>query len=156
MAARVTVKIAFSFQDREGQTGLLTAYLPFAASDAECETFANEFIDKAGVLSDANIIAYRYTWQWATDSDAIAAVGSNVRRSLCLFYRNDDRYEAIYLPSADMSLTASSDRYDGIRVDYSNPTTAALIDAFTAAMMQTVTPEGLPWPELYVVGGVRI
>jgi len=156
MAAKAVVKLAFSFQDRGGRKALLTCYLPFVASEADCISFASTLIASLGVLSDANIIGYTYTWQWTTDSEIAAAIGSNSRRALALFYRNDDRYEAIYIPSANMELTASGDNYDGIRVNYADPTTQGLIDAFTATLENVVTIEGLPFPGVYVVGGIRI
>lgn len=151
-----TMALEWHATDRDKGRALVTMRLPFATSVADADSVTTQLHDKMTPL--VNCVFTRVGWRWIFTEDApeTAAIGSNTRRQLALFYRNGDLWEAFYLPSPDPSIFETDGPYAGIRVDMSNPTVVAAIADLTAALAAVVTPEGDPFPDEFQAGGLVI
>lgn len=151
-----TVKVALFFIDREGNVSQMTLHLPFSTPANSARNFALAALSLTSSISDAVPYGYKLTWSFREEEPDTPASTSDVRRLGALFYRNEDYYEAVWIPSAREELTEEQGLLKGVRFDENDTAYQNARDALTSALQATVTPEGDPWPDTYTSGGIAL
>lgn len=151
-----TCKVELTYQDREGNKANVMFHLPFSTPPAIAAAAANAMISLLSGISDAVCVRFALRWNVTIDAPPIPALTSNVKRKAALFYTNEVEYEAIWIPSPKTEYTEQEGSLVLVRFDVGNPQVAGVLQAITAALSVTVTPENTPFPPLFVAGGIAL
>jgi hypothetical protein len=149
-----TVMIAFTFSDRDGNTGDIWMYLPFSTPVETAFAFAYAAVPVLHAVSDARVTRISVNYKHVMDSPDEPLSSANTRSNLLLFYRRDTDFEAINIISPRVDLLETTGDYAGIRLDMSNASVLAFADDFATWAIPLTTSEGhIIGPEL-VTGGI--
>jgi len=148
-----TMALEWHAADRDKGRALTTMRLPFAVSPADADSVTDELHSVIQPIINCTITRVGWRWIFRNDDTETAESGSTTQILLALFYRNGDRYDAIYLPAPNPDFWETTGPYAGVRLDMSNPTVVAAIEALSTALAEAVTPGGEPFPTEFVVGG---
>ena len=154
MAPSLTAKVEVTVSDRDLNEAKVTFNVPFSTPLATLIAAAPAFCSLVASLSDGVIKGYRLRWSTKIDDPGTAPFGVDLNRLAVLYYRNDDGYEAIWIPSGAPELTETTGEYEGIRLDASLPAVQTALDLWQTAISGQVTKEADGFPEDYVVGGL--
>lgn len=119
-----TVRIAFTFTDRDGNTADAHLYLPFTTPADEAFSFAYGCVPRFAAITDARITRIHIQYKHLVDDPAEPGSNANIRRKLLVFLRNGERLDTITVPSVDSDVFEQIGTYAGIRLDLQH--TAAL------------------------------
>lgn len=151
-----TVLIAFTFSDRDGNTGDIWMYLPFSTPIETAFDFAYAAVPVLHAVSDARITRISVNYKHVMDSPTEPPDSADIRRILLLFYRRDTYFEALNIISPRVDLLEMTGDYAGIRLDMSNATVLTFVDNFSTWSIPLTTSEGYSiGPEL-VTGGIMV
>lgn len=156
MEQLATIRAAAYFIDRRGRVAQASWHLPIILTPAEAADRALYIASKALGVSNGLLTRVRLTWQWREEQPQVADPTSDVQTRVALYYRNEDGPEAQFVPSPRPELFEQTGPYAGVRVAASDPDVALLLSAFGDALASSLTPEGDPFPTVYVVGGLAI
>lgn len=153
MQSAPTAKVRLYFEDNEANRSIMTLPVRFSISDAAALEFINFAISRIQPLSDAVIVGASLLKVWDDETQAEPASTSDVNKKLMLFYSNGDIFESLSIPSPHDYLFETTGKMANIRAD---ATLAELQPVTTDAPTFfdfLVTPEGDPFPVVFVVGG---
>ena len=156
LTARDMAFVSVLFEDREGNQRATSLWFPFSLPISDLQTAMNLFITRAGAISDAYIRKWDVTYTWEDWEGSTAGADSDVIRRGAIFYRNGETYEALWVPSIRLDLAELGGDFAGIRLDAARPDVAALLVQLQDVVTFICTPEGDPFPTLYVVGGISL
>jgi len=147
-------KVQMRYLDWNGNEARSTMYVPLSLSEGTLISALNTLLGflngiTNGVIPDCSV---SYTLDFVPPSEA--SIDSDVGRMLVLFYRNETEIEALYIPSPPNSLFETEGKYAGIRVDPTGPAILPYIEDAPDLFSILSTPEGTPFPTVYVVGGL--
>lgn len=150
---RSVYTVRFIFRDNDGNEASIHLYVPVALSTEQVVSFLNVAGPKLQNLSNASLVSAKVFYNYTFDSPQPAQLGSDCTSYAVLFYRNEDIYDAIYIPSPEASLFESEGEYSGIRVDAYAPAVVSFNAALLSLPWTLATEEQDPFPLEYVVGG---
>lgn len=156
MDADSTAKVMLVYHDRDKRQSRLMFRLPFSISGPAALDWAEGIASIIQSVSDAVLQKIIISWDWRETSPLEPGDRSDVNRKAVLFYRNDDYYEAIFVPSPINSIFESEGTFAGVRVDPLQPEVAPWTINAPTLLANIVTDEGLPHPTQYQVGGLMI
>lgn len=149
-----TARVVITLADRDHGKARISFRLPFSISASDAAAVRSHIIGLMLPLTDARVIGTQIVWEYSDATPTLPAFDVKLQTKGVLFYRNATRAEAFYIPAPKPSLYETTGEYAGIRIDMSNPTIAAAINAISAELANTVTIEGLSFPDEYMVGGL--
>jgi hypothetical protein len=148
-----TLAVQLVFADRgEGQSKPAFR-LPFLTSVADANAIMTAVTADMLPLSDAVLIGVKFVWSWHDTDYSPPPIGATTQIKLALFYRSDERYEAIHIPAPKESLFETEGPYAGIRLNIADGAVATLIDNLTTSLSEVVDETGEAFPTTFLVGG---
>lgn len=154
MDAAKTCRIEMVFTDREDRKSKTLFHLPFFTPPNTAFTKGLSVGAALQAASEAVLIGVKVFYSWKESNPGEAGPESNVRSLVGLFYRNESEYEALWLPSPKAIIFENTGAYQGIRVDPTVPELAPFVGPSALVVSAMATPEGTPFPTVYVVGGL--
>lgn len=154
MQPNAICKVALGFRDREGRKAIITLNYP---SSLPFATLFPEVLRLQSALqgaSDALIVTASVTYTFKEEAPAVAGSLSNTYRKLALFYRNEQGYEMIMIPSPKLTIFELIGVMAGVRLNSLVPEVAPLTMGSNLLLDGLVTAEGDPFPTEFVVGGM--
>lgn len=147
-------RVQLGFLDRDGRKGSTTLNLPFLSEINTAISFGIRVGNVLQTALDSTFTTVKVSYNFTEDSPTTAGTESNIHRKVVLFYRNEQGYEALVLPSPKSSLFEIEGVYAGIRVDGASEDLVPFIVGTSALLGAMVTPEGEAFPLEYAVGGL--
>jgi hypothetical protein len=148
-----TLAVQLVFADREAGQSRPAFRLPFLTSVADANAVMSAITADMLPLSDAILVAVRLIWGWHDTEPTPPPSGPTTQVKLALFYRSDERYEALHVPAPKESLFETDGPFAGLRLNLSDTAVQVLIDNLTASLSGVVDETGEPWPATFLVGG---
>lgn len=149
-----TCSVSFTYVDRGGRKGKIKLFLPFATEASHALQFGYDMNDAFQPAIQASLIEIKVLYEWRESDIPVADPDSNIHRRLVLFYRNEQGFEAISIPSPKAECFQVDGPYAGIKVDAQMVALEPWVDALALVVGALATPEGEPFPTEYVVGGL--
>lgn len=149
-----TCRVGLVFTDRDGRKGRCSLHLPFATPADDAINFALHMADVLSGISNAVFTSYTISYDAREDTPELADLDANLHRKLVLFYRNEEGFETISIPSPKDIAFETSGSYSGIRADPLSIALAPWNTTIPVVVSTMATPEGEAFPTEYVVGGL--
>jgi hypothetical protein len=148
-----TLAVQLVFADRGTGQSKPAFRLPFLTSVVNVNAIMGAITADMLPLSDATLIAVKYVWGWHDTEYTPPPSGATTQVKLALFYRSDERYEALHVPAPKASLFETDGPYAGIRLNMADTAVQDLIDNLTTALSGVVDEVGNPFPTTFLAGG---
>ena len=148
-----TLAIQLVFADRGAGQSKPAFRLPFSTTVSNANAVMSAVIADMLPLSDAMLIGVKLIWGWHDTEPSLPPIGATTQVKLALFYRSDERYEALHIPAPKESLFETDGPYAGIRRNMADSAVVALIDNLTASLSDVVDETGQSWPTTFLAGG---
>jgi hypothetical protein len=149
-----TFRVSFAFRDREGEVSNTSLSLSASRPLSEIGPWIQQVADAMAALVDSRLDRVTMTVRFLPEGP-LPEPGpeSDTQVWLLLYYTNGDVVEAIQLPSPKSSLFETTGEYAGIRVDATVPEMADWAPVLATTIDGMVTPEGDPFPNVFLAGG---
>lgn len=156
LTAYARAHVLIAFEDREGNRRTTSLTFPFSLPVAQIHTYMDLWIDRVRNISNAGIRHYVITHSYEDEEPPITTGDSSVQDKLTLYYSSDAFYDRIYIPALRRELLETGGLYAGVRLDVSLPEVIAILESMESVVAYIVTPEGEPFPSVFVVGGMAL
>ena len=157
MPLRQTVKVRLIFRDRSGNEASSHLYFPISTSADTVFAAVNNAIPIYNAVSNALIVRVVAEYEYYFTNLSDPSITSDVRKTLLLFYRNDEnRINRLSLPSPRSGIFEVSGDYANIRIDMNNPAIVQWRDMTMADMVLFKTKEGDDLGSDLLTGGLAI
>lgn len=145
------------WRDNNGKEGRQQFWLPPNLSIPAYVARANNLRNASVPLSSAQIIGAELLFEGVVTGLATpAALTSDVKRALVLFFRDSNGINSWRLPSPGQLPYDTAGEWRGIRITPAALAAAGLLDLVQAGAAQTVTRWQTPFPSTLTVAGLDI
>lgn len=148
-----TTVVAVVFKDREREAEFRIRF-PFAISFDDAAAASSVISNAAQSISNGLLMRVTISKSYSDNVGVTPQEGSKATRRMMLYYRNEDSYETISIPSGNPDLLETQGLYAGIRLNTSLSIVADALGALSLALVDVRTPEDTPFPTTFVVGGL--
>jgi hypothetical protein len=151
-----TMRVAFTFSDRDGNTGDLHLYLPFSTTETEAFACAEAMLPYLHAISNAVVTRITLQYTATIESSTTPAAQSDIHRKLLLFVGNGENIEALTILSPDLDLFETTGPYAGIRVDMQSSLIAAFTNSYSTWAIPFCTEDGDVIGPTLIMGGLSL
>lgn len=151
-----TARLSITFIDRGGNEGKLSILFPATAEPSSVFAWLNSNLSVLTGISNAKIASAVWRLSLRNDSPTEPDDESDSASFLALYYRNEERFEAIFIPSPRTDLYDLQGDYAGIRLQQAGPFFSIAAELVSGAAIPHLQENGEAFPETLVVGGLAL
>jgi len=151
--ASPTLKATFMLYDKDRNRGTITLYCGLSLSAEQQLSFLSLLAGKIQALSNASLESITVARTLMIEPWSESLGEPDISSRVLLFYREDDRYEAIAIPAPKEEIFEDEGEYRSIRVDPLSTLMATWLADWSDNASHIATKEGEGFPAQFVVGG---